>query len=361
MFLARADAPASTFIKGYWTHELLDYPSGEWRDDNGTNADVIGYTGTDKNRPFVISQGDDFSLNAAAFKALGNGALTGNWSVSSDKYSFAGQGSLPGGNNGLYVLELSGINGSAPAMINSETVTLDWNISGDSIRTKHKLYTIGGSLSNSNSFHTLIDLSCGAARNLSNTQKDKIVERIYDLIKTLHLNRIDGEGPLKYWGSETESNEGQHNSVSELLETCDGDCIAWAYAFKQLLSLQGVACTVCELNCNVLSVPQLNGEACRGFLQKPVAVQGEDNAARILALGQSGVAFDMHKIVKYVTSANQTFYYDPGTGGGPYSSWQEYVTNALDFWFGDSAPYDRVPVAFFNNVIQYFTCDEEEQ
>ncbi len=175
--------------------------------------------------------------------------------------------------------------------------------------------------------------------------------------QNIECYRIDGEGPLNYWYDNTWGFEYQYNTLELLLQNRNGTCVAWADLFKQLLSLQGIDCTVCTILANPFGSPEYDNKPYKGFLQKPVAVQGEDSALRILDLGESGKAFGMHKIVKYVNSANQTLYYDPGTGGGPYTSWQDYVTLALDFWFGNN-PCVRVPTVDFYNPSQYFIYSE---
>ncbi|MBO4549003.1 MAG: hypothetical protein J5758_07300 [Abditibacteriota bacterium] len=96
--LKYVDAPltwsgqSSAKMQGYWTHELEDYPSEEWQDDDedGFNTDKIGYLVDDKNRPFVFSVGDNFHLDEAAFKAENNTDLSVfELGVFFDKYSYS--------------------------------------------------------------------------------------------------------------------------------------------------------------------------------------------------------------------------------------------------------------------------------
>ncbi len=347
MFLARADAPASTFIKGYWTHLLTDYPSCEWKDDDGTNSDVIGYTGSDKDRPFVFSQGSNFRLDTADFKPYSAGTLTGSWSVSSNKHAFSSGGTLPSADNeGKYHVSFSGVNGSALDTINSETVTLNWSVAGESFRTKHKVYTIGGTLNNDNKYHTLIDIGCEAAKGLSNTQKDEIVNKVWSAYATRRIYRIDDVNhttSLKYWGAtcvglasltDEHGNSLEPRTIGALLALGDADCYAWGNAFLETLRLQGVT-------------DDPNGVRLRGFvirrdtsvpvyidneeytiftfLQNTNVVQGDDDNN----LGNQFPGFTNHYLVQYGNDI-----YDVGTGikyssSDFNSTLSYYIQNAL--------------------------------
>ncbi|MBO4549002.1 MAG: hypothetical protein J5758_07295, partial [Abditibacteriota bacterium] len=91
--------------------------------------------------------------------------------------------------------------GDMLSVIDSENVTATWTVGSDSIRTKHKVYTIGGSLTEDNDYHTLIDLGCKAAKGLHQYEKDAIFNRIWNKYQTKHILRIDDTStPLQYWG-----------------------------------------------------------------------------------------------------------------------------------------------------------------
>ncbi|MBO4548645.1 MAG: hypothetical protein J5758_05445, partial [Abditibacteriota bacterium] len=129
-------------VSGWWTKNFDLYPATEWQDSNwdGDNNDFIGYDVNDTNRPFVFRTTDRFGLLSAAVRPLENGTLSGYWSVMSDKHGFSDSGMLPNPqDDGNYQLPLGQTNGGFMERINAETVNLEWVISNELIRTKHKV------------------------------------------------------------------------------------------------------------------------------------------------------------------------------------------------------------------------------
>ena len=339
--LKYVDAPltwggeSSAKLQGYWTHELEDYPDNEWLDDDedGFNIDRIGYVVDDKNRPFVFSVGDAFHLEKAAFKAENNTDLsTFGYGVSTDKYNYSGVGLIGSKNifTNEYTVDLDDdiSYGDTLSVIDSQIVTATWFIGLDRIRSKHRVYTIGGTLTEYNDYHTLIDLSCEAAKGLSSTQHDLIVAREWDVLKSLTINRIDNYGSLKYWGSGTVACEWDHITLEDLLDTGDGDCNAWGIFAKELLSLQGITCNLKRIE--LRTYPGVyNNKQCLGFLQKQSTVQGGS-----IDLADSHVTFSNHVLLEYFDQSGLRKIYDIGTGRGPFSTWQEYAQSELEFCYG---------------------------
>ncbi|MBR4748878.1 MAG: hypothetical protein IK083_04815 [Abditibacteriota bacterium] len=241
-------------IRDYWDgSHMLFYPYTEWEDDDedGYNEDRIGIVSDDSNRPFVFSLSGNntyFRLNAAAFKALGNGTLSGSYSFSSAKYGFSGSGMVPGvGNEDCYWLPISSVYGNQFTKIDADTETIDWTIGNDYIRTKHPVYVIGGQLTEENDYHTLIDLGCKAARGLDNTNTAAKFTSIWNKYATLDIKRIDGEGPISYWG--TNADITYH--VGDVLSALTGRCGTWSDMFIKTCQLQGIN-TVGEISFETL-------------------------------------------------------------------------------------------------------------
>ncbi len=349
-FLARADAPAPAIIKGYWTHSLVDYPSCEWKDDDGTNSDVIGYTGSDKDRPFVFSQGSNFRLDTADFKPYSGGSLSGSWSVSSNKHSFSSSGTLPSADNeGKYHVSFSEVNGSALDVINSEMVTLNWSAAGESFRTKHKVYTIGGTLNANNKFHTLIDIGCEAAKGLLPSNENTVFNSIWDMFATKSLYRIDDKDSalssnrLKYWGPLTQDSELTHNTLPQLIKDRDGDCYAWTQMFLETLKIQGVEDHLNGVRLKEVEIAVDNDELVyyngypfkvEYFLQQETEVQGY--SIDLPYFIQHDHVFDRHSLVQYGNDI-----YDVGTGlkyspANGLTAVQNYVKTALKVFIIDA-------------------------
>ena len=160
----------------------------------------------------------------------------GNYSVSSDKYGLSKSGVLPAADNGgNYVLPVGSETGALLTKIDADTETIEWEIAGENIRTKHPVYVIGGQLTEENNFHTLIDLGCKAARGL-NTNAAAKYTAIWNKYATLEINRIDGAGPITYWGT----NAGITYHAGDVLSALTGRCGTWSDMFIKTCQLQGV-------------------------------------------------------------------------------------------------------------------------
>ncbi len=236
----------NNYIKGYWTHcgYAEAYPSPEWEDvdDDGRNSDDVGLSVFDNNRPFVFSQGDYFHVNSATFKSLiGGNLLSYSYGVKSDKYGYLGTGNFGAVNNdGESAVNVgSDVNeGACLNKIDSQTVTLDWSIGNETVRSRHKVYTIGGSLGFRNDYHTLIEIGCEAAKGLdSSTQQDEVFNRICNKFATLDIKRIDSDDPITYWGN----NASLTNSIDDMLYWLTGRCGPWSKFFVKTCELQGIS------------------------------------------------------------------------------------------------------------------------
>ncbi|MBR4748709.1 MAG: hypothetical protein IK083_03935 [Abditibacteriota bacterium] len=324
-------------IKGFWTHNIGVYPDREWEIDENEdwiNSDVIGYTGGDKNRPFVFHTGDQFSLEKAAFKAVGNSNLSSyGYGVNVRMYDYLGTGLIGNANNsGEYEADLEHDIGPGDTMsvINSETVCVNLTVGLDTFRTKHKVYTIGGSLTGDNNYHTLIDLGCEAAKGLMPFEKDEIFSRIFGKYATLDIRRIDGGAPITYWKNGADNT----NSTGDVLQTRNGRCGTWAEMFNKTLSLQGVTggtqSFALKRNLWVNFPYAYNGCALYGYfngeyygiqlLQEATAYQGGSDSHPELA------NFIDHEINTYSGK-----YYDVTCGWGPYDSLNDYFEDAVYF------------------------------
>ncbi len=313
-------------IRDYWDgSHMLFYPYTEWEDDDedGYNDDRIGIVSDDSNRPFVFSLSSNntyFRLNAAAFKAFGNGTLSGSYSFSSARYGFSGSGTIPDvGNEGCYWLPISSVYGDQFTKIDADTETIDWTIGNDYIRTKHPVYVIGGQLTEENDYHTLIDLGCKAARGLDNTNTAAKFTSIWNKYATLGLYRIDDQAyqtKLKYWGETCLSmalNNIEPCTIPNLLHFKDGNCVAWSEAFIETLRLQGVTGSLLyplneiQISVNPYSLVYYDNEEYTvfGFLQKATSAQG----GSISNLETDTDGFVMHSLVQYGDDI-----YDIGTG-----------------------------------------------
>ncbi len=340
-------------LRGYWTGEVSAYLSPEWEDHNGDgeNKDVVGSGGNavdfDLNRPFVFSAGEYFRLSSATFRAFGNNTLSGTYNISSNKYGLSvNNGTVPAADNGgNYVLPVGTETGALLTKIDADTETIEWEIAGENIRTKHPVYVIGGSMNAQNNFHTLLHIGCNAAKGLSPNDPDAIVWSVWNFVNELQICRIDGEGPLKYWGSDTvDDNEVGHNDISGLLATKDGNCVAWGQFFKELLSLQGVSCSLTLLHMFDRPDPK-NSKECLGFLQKKNTVQGGS-----IDLAASHVTFGDHVLLEYFDSHGTRRIFDIGTGRGPFSTWQEYAVSELEFCYGT---VERTPDGHWQKNISF--------
>ncbi|MBQ9358342.1 MAG: hypothetical protein IJT95_02225, partial [Abditibacteriota bacterium] len=276
------------------------------------NADRLGYVVDDKNRPLVFSQGDSFHLDKAAFKAENNTDLSAfGYGVSVEKYGYSGSGPIGNVNplSNEYVVNPGNdvTYGDTLSVINSEIVTATWTISFDTIRSKHKVYTLGGSLTGANNFHTLIDLGCEAAKGLdSTTQQNEIYSRIFSKFATRDIHRIDSPNAITYWGP------GASNTltISDMLANQTGRCGNWSEFFIETCALQGVSVGQKAFYANQLD------DIFFYALYQLGSFQGDSNPHTAL--------FKDHVINTFGGK-----YYDVTNGSGPYDSLEAYLVNNI--------------------------------
>ncbi|MBQ9461268.1 MAG: hypothetical protein IJU51_05040 [Clostridia bacterium] len=339
-------------LSGWWTGSYSLYPAVEWQDNStpydgeaDDNPGPVSYT--DVNRPLLyrtggyfviqnvkISHGDqvtyspsDYTLNAVA----DNGMLDVSVSTFTDSYG---------------VIEGSGFQGSMFNAVYCKDVRIRWKLipinGGNTIEigeTKHKVYAIrGNATSVPIPYHTLVDLSCGAAKGLS-TDSD-VRNAVWEKVRSLHLIREDGGNALKYYGPESSeyvTNEpplptGWVYTTLGLIDHRDGWCGGWAEFMNDLMKVQGITSETVKLfpysysgvndqneSVNIqggwCSYP--GGQSLVGIKQLPDAFQGHDSSA-------SSQQFFNHSINK-INNA----YYDATSGNGPYASIADYASKNL--------------------------------
>ncbi|MBQ9358422.1 MAG: hypothetical protein IJT95_02635, partial [Abditibacteriota bacterium] len=190
--------------------------------------------------------------------------------------------------------------------IDSQTVTLDWSIGNDTVRSRHKVYTIGGSLGFRNDYHTLIEIGCEAAKGLdSSTQQDEVFNRICNKFATLDIKRIDSDDPITYWGN----NASLTNSIDDMLYWLTGRCGPWSKFFVKTCELQGISVG------EVIITPSFPAVA---LVQTAPKYQGD------IILNTNDSTFQDHVINKYNNK-----YFDVTSGAGPYDSIEDYLVDNL--------------------------------
>ncbi len=348
-------------LKGFWDRTSVDpadkestfYPSTEWKNQVAPYDSVakdapdmyhVNDTSREYNRPFVYKRNGNFKIWGGTIRHTDNAAYTNDdYKVSataSNGKMTDGEAAISGDTNG--VITFGAITGSVLDKISAENVVIHWKLvnrnTGEEIDlgdTQHLVYVTGGTtLSGQNApYHTVVDIGTKGASG--KTGPARIAKGVFHELSSKRLHRIDGKGPLKYWGQDTQSEEGEHNTEDELLQTKDGDCIAWAGFTVDMLSKQGIGSSARSIKLkrdqnNNNDYLTYSGNYIIGFLQKEENVQGI-NGLDLYDNG-NGIWFGMHEIVEYYDSDNNAYcYYDPGIAKGPYSTIAEYVRNEIKF------------------------------
>ncbi len=296
-----------------------------------------------------------------------------------------------------------------------EKFKIKWQISKDGVsgwrdidESENTLYvthdapiltTANGHLESTVAFHTLLHIGCSNAED--EDDEDNIVEKIYSEFNDQVVNRVDGVGPIQYWGPNI-SSPGCWQT-SQMLINLNGTCGGWAAFFEDVLRLQGIGSSqmsTVTYNDYVLSVadaqklssdaqnffgsdilnlqplppndPNLNGIRSDFFVKKwdfsvsGVFVMNEysnivngitpipiplANGNTILIKEQDGAVgqgngdprseFENHAIVKYAGE-----YYDPSYGSFKQPNANSWETQALD-------GFGSVMVYYHNNQFYY--------
>ena len=314
-------------IGGYWTGAFSAYPTPEWLDHNedGNIIDPAGSDNDDNNRPFVFSKADNeyFSIDKVVFKKKNSSYnLTGKTlSATSNLYGINASGiAFPTPTGDTYEIVSNSLEGDAVTSIGVDDVTITWSIADNNTFTStHKVYVVGGAMSNVSSilYHTLVDLGCEAARG--KTTDYDIFVAICNRFKT-DINRIDGEGPLKYWGSLASENPAvqEFTTVTELLTHLDGRCGAWAKMLAATLKIQGVTSLGFNFNIPLGKTIQHNGhdDEIQQFKQVKSPFKGGTSPPN---------DFTEHTIVRY-----GDYYFDPTGKSDIYSNVNNYYVNDIE-------------------------------
>ncbi|HHH54337.1 MAG TPA: hypothetical protein ENK91_11810 [Bacteroidetes bacterium] len=99
------------------------------------------------------------------------------------------------------------------------------------------LTTANGHLEPTVAFHTLLHIASSNADG-ENIEND-IVEKIYFEFNDQVVNRVDGIGPIQYWGPNI-STPGCWQT-SQMLINLNGTCGGWAAFFEDVIRLQGIS------------------------------------------------------------------------------------------------------------------------
>jgi len=348
MLLKSVDAQGG--IGGWWTGALSAYPTPEWLDydEDGNIIDPIGSSNDDNNRPFVFSKADQelFSIDKVIFKKKNSSYnLTGKTlSATSNLYGISASGiAFPTSTGDIYEITSNSLEGDAVTGIAADDVTITWSIADNNTFTStHKVYVVGGAMSNVSSilYHTLVDLGCEAAKG--KTTDYDIFEAICNRFKT-DINRIDGEGALKYWGPLASENPTvqEFTTVTELLTHLDGRCGAWAKMLAATLKIQGVT----GLGYNILipfgKTVQHNGHSdeIQQFKQIKSPFKGGTSPPN---------NFTEHTIVKY-----GDYYFDPTGTSEVYDNVNDYFSNDIQVQVDCPIEDDRwIPgqKSYFNTI-----------
>lgn len=86
---------------------------------------------------------------------------------------------------------------------------------------------------------TLLDIGCRNANGSSSEQL--IVDQIFVKFESRDIRRVDGVGPIKYWGDPAVGGTAPACwQPSQMLKTLDGVCGGWAPFFENVLCIQGI-------------------------------------------------------------------------------------------------------------------------
>ena len=353
-------------LKGFWDRTSVDpadkestfYPSIEWKNNvapyDGVAKDApdmyhVNDTPREYNRPFVYNQNGSFKIWGGTIRHTDNATYTNdNYKVtataSNEKMTDA-EAAISGDTNG--VITFGAITGSVLDKIGAENVVIHWKLVNrntseeiDLGDTQHLVYVTGGSTSSGQNapYHTVVDISTKGASG--KTGAARIADGVFHELASKRLHRIDGKGPLKYWGQDTQSDEGEHNTEDELLQTKDGDCIAWAQLTIDMLGIQGIDAIsyTIHLQYDQGQPLQYLNKPVVGFLQREHHVQGINYLNLLLDTDNDGYydvgrLFDNHVLVEYYD--NGVKFYDPGIAKGPFDSVEEYVRSEIMFVYID--------------------------
>jgi hypothetical protein len=247
-----------------------------------------------------------------------------------------------------------------------------WNEIGTS---KNRLYVLFATPLIETRYWTVVDLSTKAAENAGKNDEAAVFDAIWSQFKTLQIKRLDGQGPLKYWGRGWEqAARGQKfgEDTRTLLLYLNGTCGAWSRFFLDAIQVQGIqgAEQIGIFNRHNktaeveregagrlviknpgdtrfgLIVKNINFKLKREDLEKlpdgylvpitltqlvgSIPVQGDDKKPI------DRQAFANHVVVKYNGK-----YYDPSYGAGPFASAEDWERTAL------GAAYEETPKGVF--------------
>ncbi len=394
------DDDSASELKGFWDKtvsvpkESAVYPSVEWKNDiapyDGIATDApdmyfVTDTQREYNRPFVYNKSDNykthyFEIQGGTIRHTDNVTYTNadyklTATASNGKMIDAEADSIADANG---VITFGAITGSILDKICAENVVIHWKLVNRNTNeetvvgdTQHFVYVTGGpTLSGDYApYHTEVDISTkGAAGKTGVTRIAKGVLHEFD---SKSMKRIDGAGPLQYWGDATRKDEPNHMTVDELLKTGDGDCNAWAALTREMLGIQGVSSSTCVISLekdNQNHYRLYNGWPVIGFLQKEHQVQGINYLD--LLIDDNGdneddrVWFENHVLVTYYDSDNNLRYFDPGISKDSFDSVAEYVREEIKFvlllYNADNGVYtfDTVDASLIPNVGDYYYVED---
>ena len=352
-------------LKGYFTGSLANYPEMDWEDKSspldGNAIEPIGTVTADKNRPLIYTKGNSFKLTNVVLK---NNSST-SFNTSTDTISVTSSNGKLNVNNIPFSISGNEIEISTPIVgstldkIGAENVALTWTIKKGNTSipagtTDHLVYTVGAAPSG-RLFHTLVDIGTRAAAGRDSA--NDIFNGIWGKFTTLSLNRIDGEGPLKYYGEGWDTPG--YQVTDYILFAQDGQCGAWANFLIDTLDIQDIDASVLWLKPKKDRFTTHNGhiDYAVGFVQREQNVQGGS-----INLEDGARAFGWHAIVKYNDK-----YYDPSTGVG-HVTIIDYVKDHLKiFWLcdingngidiSDSGHYADANFITDNNFDDYFKLE----
>ena len=317
---------------GWWTGSFAAYPATEWEDGStppdGEAEDEPGSANSvDVNRPLLYKTTDKFVIHSVSI-SHGNGivysendyylrAVSDDGRLDANAEHFTDTNGIIAGTN---------IEGSVFSAIDCKDVYIRWKLipknGGDTIEigeTKHKVYVMRGTAANP--YHTLVDLSCGAAKGLS--LDPDILQAMWEKVQTLRLTREDGGAAFKYWGPEASIDVlypfyQWYFYCDGVIGHRDGRCGGWAHFFEQLCAIQGID-NISEFDFYALGRGQwfVTGPTHkeRYVLTQKSPFQGGNLP--------NGVYSD------HVINVYNNVFYDVTTGSGPYSSFQEYLLSCI--------------------------------
>ena len=216
-------------------------------------------TSRDSNKPFLYEAGSEFVIHGGAIRHCDNQVYSNDdYKVvigSSCELIDGCEGNIISDTNGI--IEFGVIRGDEFSKITARNIVLSWKLvnrhNNSEInvgQTQHFVYAVGGDLSGITPFHTLVDIGCRSAVN--RIDADDTFAGIWDYVSERKVYRIDGAGPITYWGPLASVNVPYdpedpdpiipwYFTTHGLLKYLDGRCGGWSRFFIDVCNLQGIS------------------------------------------------------------------------------------------------------------------------